>query len=346
VGNQLSKSDAKNITTNYRYDALNRLTAIDYPDDALDVTLIYDESSNSKGRLSLVNDGSGSTEYQYTALGQISSKISTISGKAFNINYSYNGSGQLTEITLPSGRVVALTRDIHGLVAGISERKGILTTNLLSDPSYVPFGPAKAFTLGNGKATTKTHNLNGQLASIDVSGIYQASLTYNSDSNIIGLANSVAPTTNQSFTYDELDRLTEATGAYDTLGYSYDSASNRITKTTNTDVDSIDYTASSNQLARPYAHDFNGNRGQDSKRTYSYGNHNRLTTITNDESGVKTTYLYNALGQRVKKSNVFGEIYFIYDEQGLLMAEANDKGSIIKEYVYFEGQPLVMLVGE
>jgi len=346
AGNQLSKADAKSTAINYGYDALNRLTSIDYPTDALDVTLIYDTGTNGKGRLSQVADGSGSTAYTYNALGQISSKTSIISGKRFTVNYGYNGSGQLTQITQPSGRVVNLTRDAHGQITGISELNGGVTQNLITSASYVPFGTAKSLTLGNGKTTTKTHNLNGQLASIDVSGIYQSSLTYNSDSNITGLANTVTPTTNQNFTYDELDRVTEATGAYGTLGYSYDSASNRITKTDNAQANSLTYNTESNQLASPYLHDANGNRTKDSKRTYSYGDNNRLSEIINNENGVKTTYLYNGLGQRVKKSNVFGDVYFIYDEQGLLIAEADNTGNITKEYVYFEGQPLVMLVGE
>ena len=249
-------------------------------------------------------------------------------------------------MTQPSGRVINLTRDSHGQVTGITEVNGATSQNLLTGANYVPFGPAKSFTLGNGKTTSKTHNLNGQLASIDVNGIYQTSLTYNTDSNITGLTSSLVPQSNQGFTYDELDRLTQATGDYGTLGYSYDSASNRITKTANGQTDSLSYLQNSNQLASPYLHDANGNRTKDATRTYSYGEHNRLTQVTNDETGVSTTYLYNGLGQRVKKSNLFGEVYFIYDEQGLLVAEANNQGNITKEYVYFEGQPLVMLVGE
>ncbi len=346
AGNQLSKTDAKNATIHYSYDALNRLTGIDYPTDALDVTLIYDTGTHGKGRLSQITDGSGATTYSYNVLGQVSSKISIVSGKNFTVSYGYNGAGQLTQITQPSGRVVNLTRDTHGQITGINELKSGVTQNLLTNASYMPFGLAKSLTLGNGKATAKTHNLNGQLASIDVSGVYQSSLTYNSDSNITGLADTVTPTSNQGFSYDELDRLTEATGAYGTLGYSYDSASNRITKTDHATANSLTYNAESNQLASPYLRNANGNRTKDSKRTYSYGDHNRLIEVINDESGVKTTYHYNGLGQRVKKSNVFGDVYFIYDEQGLLIAEADDTGSIIKEYVYFEGQPLVMLVGE
>jgi len=345
AGNQTSKTDANNVTVNYQYDALNRLIKIDYPTDQLDVTLTYDTGTNGKGRLSTITDGSGTTTYSYDVLGNVTSKTSTVSGKQFTVSYAYNGANQLTQITQPSGRVVQLTRDSNGLVAGISETKNGNTQNLLTSAQYVPFGGAKSFTLGNGKTQTNTHNLNGQVASINVDEVYQSTLSYNADGQITALASSVAATSNQSFSYDELDRLTEASGSYGTLGYSYDSSSNRITKTTPSITQTLEYLANSNQLAAPYTHDANGNRTQDSKRSYSYGEHNRLTEVVNEESGITTTYLYNGLGQRVKKSNVYGDVYFIYDEQGLLIAEANGLGKVTTEYIYFEGQPLVMLVG-
>ena len=55
---------------------------------------------------------------------------------------------------------------------------------------------------------------------------------------------------------------------------------------------------------------------------------------------------YPDTGGRVRKNNLFGEIYFIYDEQGSLLAEADSNGKILKEYVYFDNQPLAMLIGE
>jgi len=346
AGNQTSKTDGKNITVSYQYDALNRLTKIDYPNDNLDVTLTYDTGTNGKGRLSQITDGSGSTTYSYDALGNITSKTSTIAGKSFTLGYGYNGAGQLTQITQPSGRVVNLTRNSQGLVTGISETKNGNTQNLLTSAQYVPFGGAKSFTLGNGKTQTNTHNLNGQVASINVDEVYQSTLTYNADSQITALASSLASASNQSFSYDELDRLTEATGTYGTLAYSYDSASNRISKTTPSGTSTLDYVTNSNQLNNSFTHDANGNRTKDSTHTYTYGEHNRLTEVVNEKSGITTTYLYNGLGQRVKKSNVYGDVYFIYDEQGLLIAEANGLGKVTTEYIYFEGQPLVMLVGE
>lgn len=243
---------------------------------------------------------------------------------------------------MPSGREVNLTRNTHGLITEVTETKAGKTQILLTSAIYVPFGQAKSFDSGNGKTTTRVHNLNGQLTSIMVNDVYQNVIGYNGDSTITTLTSALNPTSNQTYNYDELDRLTGATGSYGTIIYSYDSVSNRITKTDNGTESSLGYLTPSNQLDSPFIHDANGNRTRGDKRSFTYGEHNRLTEVTNDENGIKTTYLYNGLGQRVKKSNVFGEIYFLYDEQGLLIAEASDEGKVTKEYIYYESQPLVM----
>ena len=57
--------------TTYTYDALNRLTAIDYPDNSQDVTFTYDTCTNGIGRLCGMTDESGSTSYSYDARGNL-----------------------------------------------------------------------------------------------------------------------------------------------------------------------------------------------------------------------------------------------------------------------------------
>ena len=346
AGNLSSKTDAKNITINYRYDVLNRLTTIDYPDNAMDVELNYDIGLHSKGRLSTIIDGSGFTNYTYNIFGQVSRKTTRISGKSYTVSYGYNRAGQLIKITLPSARVVNLIRNTHGNITDINELKDGVRQNLLIRATYVPFGRAKSYMLGNSKTVAKEHNLNGQLISIDVWRVYQAQMTYNSDRNITQLQSRLQPRFQQNFTYDDLNRLTEAKGKYGTLSYRYDTAGNRLTKTTNNQVNSQNYIAGSNQLNSPYVYDANGNRTTDNTRTFTYGHNNRLSETMLDDTGIKTTYLYNGLGQRVKKANLLGVTFYLYDEQGLLIAEADGTGKVLKEYIYFESQPLVMLVGE
>ena len=52
----VSKNDANGNTITYTYDALNRLTAIRFPDSSQDITYGYDNGANGKGRLTSMTD--------------------------------------------------------------------------------------------------------------------------------------------------------------------------------------------------------------------------------------------------------------------------------------------------
>lgn len=344
AGNVLSKTDSNNVTTSYSYDALNRLTNISYLDTSLNVTFEYDNGINAKGHLVKISDGSGSTQYSYDSKGQVTQKISVISGKAFITKYDYDADGNLEKIVLPSTKEIRLTYS-GGKASSVSSVINGVTKTLLSDAKYVPFGGARSFTLGNGKSTSYTYDLSGAVSSINVDQVYQTNITYDQDKNITQLVGQNPQQGTQTFTYDKQSRLMDASGGYGTIQYSYDSSGNRQSKTHGDVTSTLAYKAGSNQLTAPFLHDANGNRTQDQTRTYKYGENNRLSEVTT-EDGIKTSYVYNALGQRVKKDNIFGVIYFVYNEEGLLIAEADEQGKVTKEYVYFEGKPLAMLVGE
>jgi len=348
-GNQISKTDAKNATVNYSYDLLNRPTAIDYPGSEFDVVLTYDEGLNAKGRLSSINDSSGTTQYSYNSLGQLISKTSTVSGKIFVLAYAYDAVGLLTEITYPSSRQLTLTRTSDGQLSQISSTFGGQTKTLLTSANYVPFGPAESFSLGNGKSVTRQYDLDGRINAIDVPGIYQSLLGYDANNSIVQLQTPLQPTMQQDFTYDDLDRLTEAAGEYGDSLYQYDSVGNRTQKSLDSVASTLDYDPLSNRLTTGYQHDANGNRISDNVFDFQYGEHSRLKEVAvagATNSSETRVYQYNGLGQRVKKSSIFGDIIYLYDESGLLIAEADSSGVITKEYVYFEGQPLTMMVGE
>ncbi len=348
-GNQLSKTDAKNSTVNYRYDLLNRLTLIDYTGTDLDVSLIYDQGVNGKGRLTSINDASGSTQYGYNPLGQLTSKTTQVADKTFVINYAYDAAGLLSQMTYPSTRQLSFTRGIDGQISKITSTLAGQTTELLSNATYQPFGAAASFMLGNGKSVSRQFDLDGRISGIDVTGIYQTVLGYNANSNIIQQQTPLQPLMQQDYAYDDLDRLTDATGLSGTSQYQYDSLGNRTQKTHETEVNTLSYDPLSNRLTGEYQHDANGNRISDSRFNFQYGEHNRLSEVAPldaTDNSETTSYQYNGLGQRVKKTSIFGEVIYLYDEAGLVIAEADATGVISKETIYFEGQPLTMMVGE
>ena len=82
----------------YSYDALNRLTGIDYPGADKDVVYTWDETGDhgaGKGRLTTVQDESGSTAYSYNSQGNITRKVQSMpaSGPVLTTQYSYTASG-------------------------------------------------------------------------------------------------------------------------------------------------------------------------------------------------------------------------------------------------------------
>ena len=92
-----------NQQTNYSYDALNRLTIMDYAGSDLGSTLSYDQGGNGEGYLTAVTDGSGSSDWQYNDQGLIGYIETNIAGTVQTTAYTYNDANELTRITCPSG---------------------------------------------------------------------------------------------------------------------------------------------------------------------------------------------------------------------------------------------------
>jgi len=155
----------------------------------------------------------------------------------------------------------------------------------------------------------------------------------------------------QSFTYDALNRLlsgTETQNGAQTWKqtYGYDRYGNRWFDAANTTATVLgpltsasDFNASNNRIVKPgYSYDQAGNLTAEPGKSYAYDAENRLTSAI--ASGVTTTYVYDGEGRRVRK-NAGGVITrMIYNHLGQLIAEYNDSGSLIKEYIYKGGELL------
>src|SRR5687767_4636465 len=86
AGNPLTQTDVRGITTSYSYDALNRVTTIDYPGTDRDIAYFYDGSNysapivNGVGRLTGTQTATETTELQYDARGNVTSKSQVLGG--------------------------------------------------------------------------------------------------------------------------------------------------------------------------------------------------------------------------------------------------------------------------
>ncbi|MCU7806284.1 MAG: hypothetical protein KZQ73_00195, partial [Candidatus Thiodiazotropha sp. (ex Semelilucina semeliformis)] len=152
----------------------------------------------------------------------------------------------------------------------------------------------------------------------------------------------------QQFGYDQLDRLTNANGAYGDLGYSYDATGNRLSLTNGTETDTYTYAPGSHQLQQilsnstdSRSYDAAGNTIQSLIGSYSYDDSNRLTGFS--KSGVTAEYAYNGKGERIKKTVNGITTRFRYADSGQLLGEYDGTGQAIREYVYLGETPVAML---
>ena len=146
AGNVLTRTDAKGQVASYTYDTLNRLTAITYSGGQTQtVSYQYDQGSNGIGRLTGIQDATGTTSYSYDQHGRLRW---TVKLRARPPPPTASTAERLNTITYPSGRTVNYSFDGMGQVSQIATSHSGTTRVLASSITYQPFGGVHSFTYG------------------------------------------------------------------------------------------------------------------------------------------------------------------------------------------------------
>ncbi len=346
AGNLASRTDEKGQVINYSYDALNRLTLVETSDPSEpDVVFTYDESSADfgVGRLTTVNDGNGIRRYDYTPEGLMATETWEISGLALTTAYEYDGAGQVTKITYPSGRTVEYLRDAAGQVESVTTGFEGDSASLIDSIERAPFGPLTGLTWGNSLKESRGLDLNYRVTSIEVPGVTSLDYGYTVDSNIAGIDDLLNSAASQSFDFDPVDRLTEAQGLFGLLEYDYDASGNRTALTRDGQTEDYRIHYGNNQLldAGPVdnTYDDNGNLTDRGGDLFTYDTQNRLVGASVD--GQTALYTYNHQDQRVTKTVAGTTTLFMYDGSGNLIAEVDEAtGQTLAEYVWLDDSPV------
>ncbi|WP_232520286.1 RHS repeat domain-containing protein [Ralstonia solanacearum] len=380
VGNLTRRTDARGKTTRYRYDALNRVTHVVFA-SGTPIAFTYDggkhQEPNDIGHLTHISDESGQTRWRYDGFGNVIRKTqsTTVNGVtkkqvvAYAFGTSGSSTGHVTSLTYPSGGVVAYSYDTGGRIAGLTLTTANGSTTLLSGIQYQPFGKPKSWTWGNGTAYVRSFDLSGRLTQFPLGATTGTGATPNGLSRTVNYdaasritaythtdtsgstGSSTATAANQTFGYDDQDRLTSYLPANSSQSYRYDANGNRTGQTIggNSYTQTVDpasnrQTASTGPSATRNSYDAVGNQTSDGSTTYSYSDRGRLASVT--KNGTITSYLYNGLGQRVVKSgsNVpTGATRYVYDEAGHLLGEYDQSGNELQETVYLGDMPVATI---
>jgi RHS repeat-associated protein len=408
-GNLVTREDAASNTTYYYYDALNRLTAKTYLNGtAENVTYTYDEAGHGfgVGRLTTVVDNGGQTgalKLGYDERGNAVSVVRNAGSVKLMTAYAYDAASRVAAVTYPSGWTAAYTRDAMGQVTAIgaqppgpaAPRAGRLTgfgtarpalslpaarpplanSSVASAIGYLPFGPVSGLSYGNGIVETRAFDLDYRPTGVADAGaatMQQLSYSYDAANNATSIADGVTPGNSQSFTYDALNRLINATGGYGTLAYAYDPVGNLLSRTANDGYQSatvnFSYAGGSNRLTaltqggtaiRQFGYTASGNIASDLKlqagawvgNNLQYNQGARLAAVASQpgfgKSGQSTIYAYDAFGQRLLKQGPQGLRFYQYDQAGHLLEEghlANGNAVPERDYIYLGNRPVAVLL--
>ena len=348
AGNPVTKTDANNITSSFSYDNEYRLTGIFYPDASQDVTYTYDQGADGKGRITGMSDASGSYVYGWDEAGNLVSEQKTINGIVYTTGYDYDAAGLLTAMTYPDGTVVTYQRDAAGNVSRVSALHNGTTTILADGIGYLPFGPMQAMTLGNGIGVNRSFDLLYRMTGNISTGVQNQGYGLDLLGNVTTVTDNLDATRDLAFDYDDLYRLTDATGIYGTVGFSMDDTGNRLSRTEGGVTETYAYTTGTSLLDQiagsgtvDIATDAAGNTTVYGNRTLSYDQANRLTQV--QEDGITLgTYVTSADGRRIKKTVDGNVTVFHYDLEGHLIEESDGQGNLTRLYIYLNGAPLAM----
>ncbi len=212
AGRRTQMADNLGNTVNYSYDAVGRLSSLKDGSNNLIASYTYD----AIGSLSRSDNGNGTyTTYSYDAAGQLLDLVNYKADNTVNsrfdytydvlgrrtsmttlegtTNYGYDATGQLTSVSLPTGRTIQYQYDAAGNRIAVTD---------------------------NGTATNySTNNLN------QYTSVGGATYLYDTDGNLISKTEGGNTST---YAYDAENRLISVTTADGTWNYEYDALGNRI----------------------------------------------------------------------------------------------------------------------
>jgi RHS repeat-associated protein len=367
-------TDARGITVTYSYDNAGNVTLIDYPSGATnpDTTFTYGttQGSANAGKLTGTAQGPLTAAYAYsyptTGGSKVIATLNYPASRSYTVTTQQDNEGNVTLLTYPSGDKVEYTYDNDNRVTQVRWQKTGTSTwvTLASAITYVPNGPMKTLTFGDGYKETRTYDTSYRLIGMTDTKASNPTLMnytygYTTRDDLASITDNLVATGNETFTYTPRQMLAAATGSYAALSWNYDGVGNRLSETSGAITDIYSYGTGDNRLTgvtrasapiRAFTHDAAGNTTSDTKGAQVYG-------YTYDAAGrmsafslngvVQSEYRYNAFGQQaVRKQTAGATIHSVFGPDGNRIAEYDEAtGTLLRQYVWIGLRPVAVLEG-
>jgi YD repeat-containing protein len=329
--------------TTRSYDAMNRVTGISPPAGTQGTIYEYDPRGNVKNTIS----GIAIQGFTYDSRNLLTNQVLWIPSASYSwsVAYGYDSYAHVIAIGYPSYNGTSENVAYNPDALGRATQVGSYATGI----TYFPNNQVAGFNYGNGASYVAEQNTRQLLSNfsygvgstLNISEDY----TYDNNGNITNVNDLVNGQRTKAFTYDALNRLTNATanGLYGTESYTYDALNNLRTRLTGGNTLQLSYNANNQlgsvlqngSLITTYGYDNQGNRNSLSSggttTSYSFDAENQLLQVSGVES-----YAYDSAGRRIAKTASNGTVseYYFYDQGGQLMYSFDPATATGTNYVY------------
>jgi RHS repeat-associated protein len=344
-------TDALSVTSTYSYDALNRITGKSYSDSTASVTYSYDQSSyngltisNGKGNRTGMSDGSGATAWSFDSVGRPLASRKTINSQTKQSNYTYNQDGTLNTLQDFGGTTFTYSYDSVGRQSGVTDGS---SNSYAASAAYDAASQLTGLThqlTSSGATYTRTLQYNTRMqpssisATVGSSTIQSLSYGYGTsgtnNGNILSISNGMASGRNETFIYDNLNRLQEAYDSHWGETYTYDPWGNMYQRTplSGHAGDTFSVTADGSNHLSNLTYDGDGRVTIDQlSNTYTYDAEGRILTANTG------TYVYDGEGNRVKKTVGSTTTLYWPGAVGGVVDESNSAATSFGKQVYVAG---------
>ena len=370
-----NKTDARGIAVNYSpsaspIDALHRVTEKTYSNSDPTVTYTYDggaASANGILHRTAMSDASGSTTWTYDSEGRNLVEGRTISGYNKTISTQYNLDGSVWKLTYPSSAVMDFTPGGAGRPTAVHDDTNSI--QYVKSATYAPEGDLQGAIAGYtssfvGITISDKYNTRLQpgLLSASVPAGTLISLSYDfhlgsgDNGNVYTITNNKDNTRNQTFTYDQANRILTAKGGtawginfwntvtnapgIDPWGNLVQTSGLSGTSILAMSVNQGAASLSNRFTTNGYGYDSAGNvtadglnSGCGGSNAYTWNGEEQMTC------GAGTTYTYDGDGGRVEKTGGSSTPTMYWGGQaGDALAESNTSGTLTSEYIFFDGR--------
>lgn len=363
-------SPSVTVTTTMTYDEIHRLRTKTYNDGSTPfATINYDETSalgvsgllytTGRPSSSFVTNTQGQKlageVFGYDQRGRVKNNSQCTPQNCgtgiFSLNYTYDLIGDV--LTSTNGMGVTLTQAYNRAARLTSLTSSLSDANhpasLLSSVHYNAFAGQTSASLGNGLNESLSYFTRGWLQTLNVGpsgGTYSVSLTYTPNGNVLTGNDSVNG--NWTYTYDAFNRLVTSNknSNQQAFSYDYDRFGNRwhqnITAgsgpTSSLGFDANNHITSGSSVS----YDAAGNVTADGTHTYTLDAENRLIQVDN---GTTASYVYNANGERVRKTTGAVGVDYLYNLAGQVISEVSSSGGWNRGEVFAGGKHLATYSG-